>query len=318
MILIGEWMDDEGLELIRQIPRKSVYHPELWLNPQMGSDLLRDAEALIIRNNTQITEAFLNKTPHLKVIGRLGVGLDNIDLDACQRHRIIVVYARSANAIPVVEYVLQALLYGMRPWIDWSPSTKQGLWQRQLGGREIYGKTLGIVGLGDIGSRVARAAHMLGMNVESYDPHLAPFHALVADGTVTPAATLEELLEHVDALTLHAPLRADTQHLLNRTTLPLLKPDALLINTARGRLIDEAALVEELEQNHLGGAFLDVREVEPPPRPDPLAAFTRVKLTPHLAGLTKEALARTTLLVLEDVMRVLTGRPPRSPVRWHH
>ncbi len=173
------------------------------------------------------------------------------------------------------------------------------------------------MGLGDIGSRVARAARVLGMSVESYDPHLAPFHALIADGTVTPAATLEELLEHSDALTLHAPLRADTHHLLNHDTLPLLKPGALLINTARGQLINEGALVKVLEENRLGGAFLDVREVEPPPLPDPMAAFPRAILTPHLAGLTKEALTRTTLLVLEDVMRVLTGRPPRSPVRQH-
>ncbi len=132
MIVISEWMDEASLELLQQIPRESIYQPDLWANQLLATDLLRAADALVIRNNTQITESLLQGAPCLKVIGRLGVGLDNIDLDACQTHRITVVYARGANAIPVVEYVLQALLYGMRPWIDWSNPTKQGLWQRQL------------------------------------------------------------------------------------------------------------------------------------------------------------------------------------------
>ncbi len=315
MILVSEWMDDRGLGLLKEVPRAYTYEPEIWSDKSRLKDLLIDAEAWIVRNNTQVTPELLDAAPGLKVVGRLGVGLDNIDLDACQARRITVVYARGANAIPVVEYVIGALLHYMRPWVDWSHRTKQGTWQRRLGGHEVYGKTLGVVGLGDIGSRVARAARVLGMQVLVYDPHLAPFHALVADGTVSPAETLPALLGQSDAVTLHAPLRPDTYHLLDQHTLSGLKPGALLINTARGRLIDEAALLTLLEQGRMGGAYLDVRESEPPTLPDPLASFPEVRLTPHLAGLTDEALVRTTTLVLEDVMRVLTGRPARAPAR---
>lgn len=318
MILVSEWMDDQGLDLLHKIPQEFVYEPEVWSDPSRLMDLVGEAEGLVVRNNTRVTADLLDAAPDLKVVGRLGVGLDNIDLDACQTRRIIVVYARGANAIAVVEYVLSALLYAARPWIDWSQHTKQGAWQRRLGGREVHGKTLGVVGLGDIGSRVARAGRLLGMNVEAYDPHLAPFHALIADGTVTAANTLEDLLEHTDALTLHAPLRPETYHLINQATLSHMNLGSTLINTARGPLIDEAALVDQLEQQRLGHVFLDVREFEPPSLPDPLAAFPQVWVTPHLAGLTDEALARTTALVLEDVVRTLTGRPARSPVRWHH
>ncbi|MCY0899152.1 MAG: hydroxyacid dehydrogenase [Firmicutes bacterium] len=316
MILVTEWLDQEGLALLEALPWPSSYEPEGWARPERLGGALPSAEALVVRNATRVTVDLLQQAPHLKVVGRLGVGLDNIDLDACQARRINVVYARGANAISVVEYVLSALLYAFRPWLQWVEETKSGTWHRHRGGREIHGKTLGIVGLGDIGSRVARAARFLGMTVEGYDPHLAPFHALIADNTVSPQASLEDLLAHADAVTLHAPLRPENVHLIDEHALAAMKPGAVLINTARGGLVDEAALVAALQANRLGPVFLDVREHEPPPQPDPLAAFTNVHLTPHLAGLTVESHLRTTSLVLEDVVRVLTGRPPRSPVRW--
>lgn len=316
MIVVSEWIDDHGLDLLRQLPVEYSYDPEIWSDLPALKQRLANAQALIVRNHTHVGADLLNAAPFLQVVGRLGVGLDNIDLGACQSRRVMVVYARGANAPAVVEYVLGALLHSMRPWLNWSSDTKLGAWQRRLGGREIYGKTLAVIGLGDIGSRVARAARALGMTVEAYDPHLAPFHALIADGTVTPIATLEELLPRADAVTLHAPLRPETYHLLNRDTLTSIESGATLINTARGGLIDEDALLEQLQEQRLGPIFLDVRETEPPALPDPLASFPQVHLTPHLAGLTQEALWRTTTLVLEDVARVLTGRPPRSPVRW--
>lgn len=318
MVVISEWMDNRSFELVRQIPRPCLYEPDLWAKPVQLADALKQAEALVVRNNTRVTVDLVDQAPHLKVVGRLGVGLDNIDLNACLAHRVCVVYARGANAIPVVEYVLGALLYGIRPWIDWSDETKHGAWQRTLGGQELHGKTLAIIGLGDIGSRVARAAHMLGMAVEAFDPHLTPFHALIADGTVTPMTTLEELVERSDALTLHAPLRPETYHILNHKTMARFKPGSILVNTARGGLIDEMALADFLERGRLGAVFLDVREHEPPSLPDRLAQFTQVKLTPHLAGLTDEATWRTASLVLEDVARILTGRLPLSPVRLNH
>ncbi len=309
-------MNEQGIELLDQLPRPVLYDPELWADPDALRHTAHEAEALIVRNNTRVDASLLDLCPNLQVVGRLGVGLDNIDVDACQARRVNVVYARGANAIAVVEYVLSALLYAARPWQTWVDDTKSGTWRRNMGGREVYGKTLGLVGLGDIGSRVARAARLMGMTVRAYDPHLAPFHALIADGTVTPVGSVSDLLAQSDAATLHAPLRPDTYHMLNGESLANLPDHAALINTARGGLIDERALLGRLEQGAEGPMFLDVREKEPPELPDRLALFPNVHLTPHLAGLTEEALARTTTLVLEDVARVLTGRPPRSPVRW--
>ena len=316
LILVTEWMNEQGIELLDHLPRPVLYDPELWADRDGLTHTAQDAEALVVRNNTRVDAALLDLCPNLRVVGRLGVGLDNIDVDACQARRVNVVYARGANAIAVVEYVMGALLYAARPWQTWAEDTKSGTWRRNMGGREVYGKTLGLVGLGDIGSRVARAARLMGMAVRAYDPHLAPFHALIADGTVTPMASVAELLAVSHTVTLHAPLRPDTYHMLNSETLAHFPDDAILINTARGGLIDENALRDRLEQGAKGSIFLDVREKEPPELPDRLAVYPNVYLTPHLAGLTEEALARTTTLVLEDVARVLTGRPPRSPVRW--
>ncbi|NMP23064.1 NAD(P)-dependent oxidoreductase [Sulfobacillus harzensis] len=316
MVVISEWMDAQGLELLKQLPRPVSYQPDLWGDADALKRVLASASSLVVRNRTQVNAALLDSAPELKVVGRLGVGLDNIDVDACQERHVTVVYARGANAIAVVEYVIGALLYSMRPWQAWHDAARDGRWQRHLGGREIHGKTLGLVGMGDIGSRVARTARFLGMTVAAYDPHLAPFHALIADGTVSPESSLLDLVSRCDALTLHAPLRPETTHLIDREILRNAKPGLVLINTARGALIDESALNEALHEGRLGSVFLDVREAEPPAMPDPLASFPNVHLTPHLAGLTQEALGRTTSLVLEDVERVLSGRPPRSPVRW--
>lgn len=293
-----------------------LYHPELWLNPDRLAQVIGGAQALIVRNHTVITAELLDAAPTLRVIGRLGVGLDNIDLTAAAARKVIVVHAHGTNAIAVLEYVLAALLYSMRPWLDWSHQTKHGIWQRRAGGREVFGKSLGIIGMGDIGSRVARATRRLGMTVYGYDPHVAAFHPLIADGTVIASPSIDVLLGQADVVTLHAPLRPDTYHLLNADTLRHLRSGAVLINTARGALIDEKALADWLFTDHLSQVFLDVREQEPPPWPDPLARFPQVRLTPHLAGLTEEALARTATQVLTDVDRVLKGELPYCPVRW--
>lgn len=315
MILVSEWVDPKGLELLKQLPYPTSYQPDLWADVEALKAAMGKAHALVVRNRTCVSQELLDAAPQLRVVGRLGVGLDNIDAQSLQQHHVPLVYARGANALAVVEYVLSALLYSARPWLDWTHRTRMGEWKRDLGGQEIHGKILGIVGVGDIGSRVARAARSLGMTVKAYDPHLAPFHALMADGTITSESSLGDLLIQSDALTLHAPARRETRHLLNADTFPLMKPDAHLINTARGSLIDESALEALLKRGHLGQVFLDVRETEPPPTPDTLSLFPNVYLTPHLAGLTEEALARTASLVLEDVMRVLTGRPPQSALR---
>lgn len=313
MILVTEWLDDQGQSLLGALNLGVRYAPQLWADDRAVELQVSEASALIVRNRTQVNAALIARSPRLKVVGRLGSGLDNIDMEACYDRGIDVVYARSANAISVVEYVLQAILYDRRPWIDWSHLAKGGLWQRDLGGHEVHGQVLGIVGLGDIGARVARAAHSLGMRVVGFDPHLPPYHALVAESIVRRATSLEDLLREADYVTLHVPAKPGTHHMLNHDTLKALKPGSVIINAARGSLIDEAELLRTIRSGRVRRAFLDVRAEEPPEAQDALSQDERVIVSPHIAGLTVEAQARTSHLVIEDVLRVLGGKPPVSP-----
>lgn len=312
-VVITEWMDSKSLAKIQGWADTVLYHPDLWKSPKAWSQALSSCEILLIRNQTPITSAFLDQCPSLSIIGRLGVGLDNIDLKACHDHEVRVIYARAANAPAVVEYVLACMLASVHPWLSTPLAWPK---ERQAGGRELMGKTLGIVGLGDIGGRVARLSRHLGMTTLVYDPHLLLFHPLIIDRTVTPVASLEALLSQSDIVTLHAALRPDTIHLLDAHTLSSIKKGATLINTARGQLIDEGALLAALQSGQVGQAFLDVREHEPPTDPDPLQSLPNVTLTPHIAGLTVEALERTTDALLDDMTRLLTGRRALGEARW--
>ncbi len=310
-ILVTEFLDSLGLDLLKEAGDVH-YDPELWRDPAELKTRAQDAEALVVRNQTQVTRALLEDTP-IRVIGRLGVGLDNIDVDAAEALGKVVVVGRGANATAVAEYVLAACLHFSRQLAAVSGTTKGGRWDRTLGGWELAGKTLGIVGLGDIGQRVALRAMAFGMRVAACDPEVLGTHWLVMEGRVT-LRPLEELLAAADVVTLHVPLTSRTHHLLNAHRLKLMKPTAYLINTARGGIVDEEALWRVLQEERLAGAALDVREQEPPREPDALAGDDRVLLTPHIAGLTAEARQRTSRLVAEDVVRVLNGQAPRARV----
>jgi (S)-sulfolactate dehydrogenase len=273
---------------------------------------LKDAAGLIVRNRAQVNSELLAAAPRLEVVGRLGVGLDNIDVAACRARSIEVIPATGANSQSVAEYVIAAAMWLMRGAFSATSEMAAGGWPRPAlsEGREIAGKTLGIVGFGGIGRLVAGRAVALGMKVLAHDP-LLPGEGAVLDEPGTRATALDELLRLADVVSLHLPLEASTRNLINAERLALMKPGAILVNTARGGIVDEAALARALSEGRLGGAAVDVFEREPLPRGSPLSEAARgnpnLILSPHIAGLTRESNARVGAMVAERVAAALGG-----------
>ena len=305
-VVVCELVWPEGLEELRRLG-EVVYDPGLWQRPRDLCALARGAEALIVRNQTRVDGRLLDFADGLRVIGRIGVGLDNIDLEAAGRRGVKVVYARNANATSVAEYVMAALLRACRELDAATSSVRSGGWDRaRFTGAELCGKTLGLVGLGEISRRVARRAGAFGMRLLGHDPFVGPYDFPVAELGVEPVG-LGELLERSDFVSLHLPLTPKTRHLLSRDELSGIKRGAWLINTSRGGIVDENALLEVLEENRLAGAVLDVLEEEPPASESPLLSHERVLVTPHVAGLTGESQVRSSVLVAREVGKVLRG-----------
>jgi D-3-phosphoglycerate dehydrogenase len=314
MILITEWMP-HAVELLRAVG-ETTYDPTLWKEAPRLRERLAQCQALVVRNQTQVSADLLAHAPALKVVGRLGVGLDNLDLESLRSRGVTVVTGGSANAISVAEYALAAMLALSRKLTAADHNTKQGQWDRATfgAGGELFGKTLGLIGLGDIGARVAKRAEAFGMRLIAHDPLITPNHFAGAELGIA-LLPLADVLRESDVVSLHVPLLPATKHLLNAERLAQMKPSAILINTSRGGIVDEAALADALRNGALGGAALDVREQEPPGPADPLAHCDNVLLTPHIAGLTAESQQRVCTAVAQDVVRVLRGERPLFAVK---
>ena len=307
MLVVSEFLADPGPALLQASGQPFRLEPELWRDRAALSAAVGAAGALIVRNQTRVDAALLDVAPQLRVVGRLGVGLDNIDLAAARERGVVVTAARNANAIAVAEYVLAALLHLARDLAGADASVHAGNWDRALfTGTELWGKTLGLIGVGEIGRRVAQRARAFGMAVIGYDPLLGPYDFPLAEEHIA-LMPLEAVLAQADAVSLHVPLIPATRNLLDAARLAHMKPGAVLINTSRGGIIDEMALATALAAGRPGWAVLDVRSTEPPPADDPLLASGRALLTPHVAGLTAESGVRTSQLVIADVLRVLQG-----------
>ncbi|MDQ7990038.1 MAG: hydroxyacid dehydrogenase [Candidatus Dactylopiibacterium sp.] len=293
-----------------------TYAPDLVDRPGELLAAARGVSALIVRNRTQVRGALLEHLAPAGVIGRLGVGLDNIDLAAAQRRGIRVIPAVGANARPVAEYVIATALRLLRGGFEASAEVSGGQWPRAAlsGGREIGGRQLGLIGFGVIGQLVARFARALDMHVVACDPALHASDAIWPRSGVTPIA-LEVLLATSDVISLHLPLLPETHHLLDATRLARVKPGAILINTARGGIVDEAAVADALRSGRLGGAALDVFQTEPLPAGSPLSGAPNLILTPHIAGLTEESNLRVSQLIAE---RVAAALRPEAPTHAAH
>ena len=312
-VVVSEHVHDAAVALLEERV-EVVYDPRLHEEEAAFASALRDADALIVRNKTFVGAELLARAPGLKAVGRVGVGLDNLDLKALRERQVVATWAPGTNAVSVAEYVIGAILESSRRFARASASLHRGEWDRQgaIGG-EIFGKTLGIVGLGDIGTRLARRAQVFGMKVLASDPAVHDSSLGVQEFAVA-RVELDELLQASDFVSLHAPLVDGTRDLVNAGTLARMKPSAFLVNTARGGLVDEAALADALRNGRLAGAALDVRREEPPGENDLLRDLPNVILTPHVAGVTRESMRRASLHVAKDVLRALDGERPMSVV----
>ncbi|WP_129139927.1 hydroxyacid dehydrogenase [Modicisalibacter coralii] len=259
---------------------------------------------LIVRNRTRVDRELLARFPDLIAVGRLGVGLDNIDLEACRESGIAVLPATGGNTVSVAEYVLTGIFMLRRGAYLSTSRVLAGEWPRQaLMGHETQGAMLGLVGFGGIARDLARRAQCLGMSVMAFDPFVAEDDA--AWQTVERVDRLETLLAAVDAVSLHVPLTEGTRHLIDAEALMAMKPGSLLINTARGGIVDEAALAASLRAGHLGGAMLDVFEDEPLTAGSALAGVDGLIATPHIAGVTHESNERISWITVDNVRRAL-------------
>ncbi|SHS37147.1 D-3-phosphoglycerate dehydrogenase (SerA) [Mycobacteroides abscessus subsp. abscessus] len=301
-ILVADAINEEGLSPLLDFNEGTLIQKKI-NDPEVE---LEKIDALLVRSATTVTEDLLEKMPQLKIIARAGVGVDNIDVNAATKRGIIVVNAPDGNTISTAEHTFAMMASLMRNIPQAHQSVKNLEWKRNAFiGTELYGKTLGIVGMGRIGSELAKRAKVFGMNVKVYDPFLTKERALklgVSHGS------LEEVLAEADIITVHTPLTPETKGLINEETLSQTKKGVYFLNCARGGIIDELALAKFVGNGHVAGAAIDVFEVEPPGE-HPLFKYDNVIVTPHLGASTKEAQLNVATQVAKEVRMYFEGKP---------
>ncbi len=304
-VIVTEFMDAPAVA--RLAARHDVlYDPALVDDPARLRAEAAGCDAIVVRNRTQVRGELLAALARCRVVGRLGVGLDNIDVPGCTARGMQVIPATGANALSVAEYVVTSALVLLRGVYAASAEVAAGRWPRVplSNGREAGGRTLGLVGFGSIGQTTARLARGLGMRVIAFDAMMDADHPAFADGQVA-CAGLDEVLQTADVVSLHVPLVDSTRGLLDAERIAAMKRGAVLVNTARGGIVDEVALAEALKRGHLGGAAIDVFGTEPLPAAPHFEGCPNLILTPHIAGLSAEANERVSSLIAERVLEAL-------------
>jgi D-3-phosphoglycerate dehydrogenase len=287
--------------------------PDLWKDPEELKRRVADVRALIVRNQTQVTADMLAAAKKLIVVGRAGVGLDNVDVVAATKAGVVIACTPDQNAISVAELAIGLMLSLARVIPAANADTKAGNWNRQsFFGTEMYGKTFGIVGAGKIGFLTARRAQAFGMKILAYDPYLSPDNVLLADLNAQ-LVDLDYLLAHADVISCHLPATPATNGIFSAERFAKMKPTSTFINTSRGEVVNEADLIQALKAKTIAAAALDVRAKEPPQAGE-LESLPNLILTPHVAAFTKEAQTRVTNTICEDVARVLDGKPAQNAV----
>jgi len=311
-ILISDELSPEAKGILERIPGAQVdFRPGL--SKAQLLEVIGQYDALAVRSATKVTADLLASAPKLRVIGRAGTGVDNIDLAAATRRGVVVMNAPGGNSVSVAEHTMALLLALARSVPDASDSTRRGKWEKKKysSGRELAGKVLGVIGTGNIGQLVVQRAKSFGMKVVAYDPFLSPEAAAKLG---VELVDLAEVFRRADAITLHVPLTEQTRNMVNASTLLQMKPGALLVNCARGGLVDERALADALRSKHLGGAALDVFDLEPPPADHPLFTCENFIATPHLGGSTEDAQQNVAVIVCEAMVEYLTTGTIRNAV----
>jgi len=306
-VLIADPIADAGIQILRQYAEVDIQRN---LTPEQLQSIIGHYDALIVRSQTKVTSDIIDAAEHLRVIGRAGVGIDNIDVDAATRHGIIVVNSPEGNIVSTAEHTIAMLLALVRHIPEADGLLHGGVWNRGFKGSQIRNKILGIIGLGRVGTEVAQLAKGLHMNVIAYDPLLSEGRA---ERLGVQMVELETLLVTSDFVTVHVPLNPTTKGLIGSEQLKSMKPTAMIINCARGGIVDEKALYEALSQDLVAGAAIDVFSQEPA-QDNILLKSNKIVVTPHLAASTLEAEISAGKDVAEQVVAVLRGLPATSPI----
>lgn len=312
-VVLTEHLDDEAL---RWLDARTTLVRQSHEQPAALRKAVKDAEGLVVRTYTVVDAKLLRGAPKLKVVGRAGVGLDNIDLPACAKRGVTVVYTPDANTQAVVEYVTGLMLDAVRPrpaMACYVPPPRFHELRVTHIGRQLDGMVLGVLGMGRIGRRVAQVAHAIGMRV-LYNDLLTRRQLRLGDDDPSEFVDKATLYREADVLTIHVDGRPENRQLLDAEALAMLKRTCVFINAARGMLIDNDALAAWAKANakHGAAAYLDVHDPEPPPDDYPLLGIDNVKLFPHLASRTPQAMANMSWVV-RDVVRVLEGKKAKYP-----
>ena len=306
-ILIIETIDPSGIEILRKNAEVDIKTGQ---TPEQLKTIIGQYDALVVRSQTRVTAEIIDAGEKLQVIGRAGVGVDNINLEAATRRGILVVNSPEGNIVSTAEHTIAMLLALARRIPQAHIMLRSGVWNREFKGTQVRNKTLGIVGLGRVGTEVAELARGLRMSVIAYDPMIAEARA---ERLGIKLVQMETLLKESDFITVHVPLNPTTKGLIGEAQLKLVKPTAMLLNCARGGIIDEKALYEAVSQGRLGGAAIDVYSQEPA-KESILFKSDKIITTPHIAASTVEAEASSSRDVCEQVVAVLQGNPAKSPV----
>jgi len=307
-VLIAEPISDEGIDILRSYAQVDI---KLKLEPEEIISIIGDYEALVVRSQTRVSAKMIQAGEKLQVIARAGVSVDNIDVETATRHGIVVVHAPTGNTISAAEHTIALMLALARHIPQASATLKSGVWRRtDFMGIEVRNKTLGIIGLGNVGSEVAKRARGLEMKLIAHDPFISVDHA---HNLQVELVSLEQLLQESDFITLHLPLTKSTRRLIGAKELSLVKPTARIINTARGDIIDEQALARAIKEKRVAGAAIDVFPTEPTTQ-SVLFENDNVIVTPHLGASTAEAQAMVAKDVANQIIAVFKGQPARYSV----
>jgi D-3-phosphoglycerate dehydrogenase len=310
-VLVCDGLEKAGVEILR-----AAGGIEIDERPAIDADelarIISDYDALIVRSKTRVTADLIERASRLRAVGRAGTGVDNIDVAAATRRGIVVMNAAAGNTVTTAEHTWALLMALARQIPQAAASTKAGRWEKnRFLGVELLGKTLGILGLGRIGSTVAERARAFGMSVVAYDPY---FTVEAARDLEIELVTIDEIFARADFITLHTPLTEETRGLIDASAIEKMKPGVRLINCARGGLIDERALADALRSGKVAGVALDVFEQEPTPADNPLLAFDSVIATPHLGASTTEAQLGVATMIAEQVLDYLKQGAVRGAV----
>jgi len=307
-VLITDPIAQDGIDLLSKEAEVDV---RLGPEPEELLELIAGYEALLVRSQTKVTKKVIEAGKRLQVIGRAGVGVDNVDLDAATQRGVVVVNAPMGNTVSAAEHTIALMLALARRLPEAHASLRAGRWDRkEFVGVELRGRTLGILGLGQVGMEVARRARAMEMRVIAYDPYVP---AERAQSLGVDLLLLDDVLKQSDFISLHMKVTPTTRDMLGEEQFGKMKPGVRIVNTARGQLIDEAALVRAIDDGRVAGAAIDVFREEPP-KDSPLVAHEKIIVTPHLGASTTEAQERVAVDAAEQVLMVLRGEPPRYAV----